>query len=316
MIDARPRPSRRPLLPARTTKLMTLDDAVALVRPGSSLAFGGAVHANRPAAFVRALIRAGTGDLVLNPSPGSGWDVDLLVGCGRVRKTVLPMVTMAEHGLAPSFRGAAESGEIETKYIDTMSMIAAYLAAAYGHPFHLIRGLEGTDIVEDPEIYDILVDSAGGRHRAVRALSPDVAVLHVEEADEYGNVRHRRGRVLDVMLARAAKKLIVQAERIVPNAEVRKDPGRTTIPAHQVTGVVHTPFGAHPTACADYQTDDAHLRAYARAAEARRRGDAAAYEEYLATYVLGPKDEAAYHVAVGGATTEQRLREAMRGTHD
>lgn len=315
MIDPRPRAPEAGL-PTRTTKLMTLDEAVAHVRPGSSLAFGGAVHANRPAAFVRALIRSGTGDLVLNPSPGSGWDVDLLIGCGRVRKTVLPMVTLADHGLAPSFRGAAESGEIETKYIDTMSMIAAYLAGAYGHPFHLIRGLEGTDIVEDPEIYDVLVDSEGNRHRAVRALTPDVAVLHVEEADEFGNVRHKRGRVLDVMLARAARTVIVQAETIVPNAEVRKDPGRTTIPAHQVTGVVHTPFGAHPTACAEYQTDDEHLRAYARAAEARRRGDPAAYDEYLATYVLGPTDEAGYHAAVGGAATEQRLREAMRGTHD
>lgn len=295
---------------------MTMDEAVALVRPGSSLALGGAVHAGRPAAFVRALIRAGTGDLVLNPSPGSGWDVDLLIGCGRVRKTVLPMVTMAEHGLAPSFRGAAEAGEIETKYIDTMSMVAAYLAAAYGHPYHLIRGLEGTDMVEDPEIYEILTDSQGNRHRAVRALAPDVAVLHVEEADEYGNVRHRRGRVLDVMLARAARAVVVQAEQIVPNAEVRRDPGRTTIPAHHVTGVVHAPFGAHPAACADYQTDDEHLRAYARAAEARRRGDPAAFEEYLATYVLGPTDESAYHAAVGGAATEQRLREAMRGTHD
>jgi glutaconate CoA-transferase, subunit A len=295
---------------------MALADAVALVEPGSTLAFGGAIHANRPAAFVRELLRAGTGDLVLHASPGSGWDVDLLIGCGRVRKTVLPMVTLADHGLAPSFRGAAEAGEIETKYIDTMSVIAAYLAGSYGHPFHLIRGLEGTDIVDDPEIYEVLTDTQGGTHRAVRAMTPDLAVLHVEEADEFGNVRHRRGRVLDVVLARAARRVIVQAETIIPNAEVRNDPGRTTIPAHQVTGVVHAPFGAHPTACAEYQTDEEHLRAYARAAEARRKGDPAAYEDYLATYVFGPKDRAQYHAAVGGAETEERLREAMRGTHD
>jgi glutaconate CoA-transferase, subunit A len=300
---------------SRRSKLTTSTEAVALVEPGSTLAFGGAVHANRPAAFVRALIRQGTGDLVLYASPGSGWDVDLLIGCGRVRKTVLPMVTLADHGLAPSFRGAAESGEIETKYIDTMSVIAAYLAAAYGHPFHLIRGLEGTDIVDDPEIYEVLTDSQGGRHRAVRALSPDVAVLHVEEADEFGNVRHARGRVLDVMLARAAKRTIVQAEHIVSNAEVRRDPVRTTIAAQHVHAVVEAPFGAHPTACAEYQTDDHHLAFYARAAEARRRGDPAAYDAYLREFVLGPADEKAYYEAVGGAATEERLREAMRGTH-
>jgi glutaconate CoA-transferase, subunit A len=305
----------RPMALARRSKLTTFREAAALVEPGSKLAFGGAIHANRPAGFVRELIRQGTGDLVLYASPGSGWDVDLLIGCGRVRKTVLPMVTMADHGLAPSFRGAAESGEIETKYIDTISVVAAYLAAAYGHPFHLIRSLEGTDIVDDPEIYDVLTDSSGGKHRAVRAMSPDVAVLHVEEADEFGNVRHLRGRVIDVMLARAAKRTVVQAERIVANAEVRRDPGRTTIPAQYIHAVVEAPFGAHPTACAEYQTDDEHLRAYARAAEARRLGEPAAYDEYVRTYVLGPADEKAYHAAVGGEPTESRLREAMRGSH-
>ncbi|MBM3677017.1 MAG: CoA transferase subunit A [Actinobacteria bacterium] len=299
----------------RRSKLATMEEVVALVEPGSTLAFGGAVHANRPAAFVRALIRRGTGELVLNASPGSGWDVDLLVGCGRVGKTVLPMVTMAEHGLAPCFRGAAEAGEIETAYIDTMSVVAAYLAGAYGHPFHFIRGLEGTDIVDDPEFYDVLTDSSGGRHRAVRAMTPDVGVLHVEEADEFGNVRHARGRVLDVMLARAAKRTVVQAERIVSNAEVRRDPIRTTIAAQYVHAVVETPFGAHPTACAEYQTDDDHLRAYAQAAEARRRGEPEAYDAYLQQYVLGPRDESGYREAIGGAETERRLREAMRGSH-
>jgi glutaconate CoA-transferase subunit A len=117
------------------------------------------------------------------------------------------------------------------------------------------------------------------------------------------------------MLARAAKRVVVQAERIVSNAEVRRDPGRTSIPGMHVDHVVEAPFGAHPTACADYQTDDDHLRAYVRAAEARRRGDAAAYEEYLQTFVFGPADAAAYLTAVGGAATETRLREAMRGSH-
>jgi len=184
-----------------------------MVEPGMSIALGGANNANRPAAFVRALIRRGTGELVLYPSPGSGWDADLLIGSRLVRKTVLPMVTMGELGLAPSFRRAVEEGELEAAYLEAMSRVAAYLAGAYGHPFHLIRSLEGTDIVEDPEFFELLTDSAGNSHRAVRALNPDLCVLHVEEADEFGNVRHARGRVMDVLAARAARRTIVQAER-------------------------------------------------------------------------------------------------------
>src|SRR5207249_8402896 len=119
---------------ARASKLTTLEEAVALVEPGMSVAFGGAVHANRPAAFVRALVRRAPGKIVLYPSPGSGWDADLLIAVGLVERTVIPMVTMAELGLSPSFRGAVEAGELQAHYLDAMSRVAAYLAGAYGHP--------------------------------------------------------------------------------------------------------------------------------------------------------------------------------------
>jgi glutaconate CoA-transferase subunit A len=280
-----------------------------------SVAFGGAVHANRPAAFVRALVRRAPGKIVLHPSPGSGWDADLLIAVGLVERTLIPMVTMAELGLSPSFRGAVESGELRAHYLDAMSRVAAYLAGAYGHPYHLIGSLEGTDIVEDAELFEVLTDSQGVEHRAVRALNPDLCVLHVEEADEFGNVRHARGRVMDVLAARAARRTVVQAERIVSNEEVRRDPHRTTISGQYVQAVVEAPFGAHPTACADYQADTEHLRGYVRAAEARRRGDGAAFDEYLERFVTGPQDERAYREAVGGEETERRLREEMHGSH-
>ena len=77
--------------------------------------------------------------------------------------------------------------------------------------------------------------------------------------------------------------------------------------------MIEAPFGAHPTATAEYQADTEHLRAYVRAAEARRRGDPAPFEEYLTRFVRGPADERAYYEAVGGRATEQRLREEMSG---
>jgi len=289
---------------------------VSLVEPGSSLALGGAVHANRPAAFVRELVRRGTGQLVLHASPGAGWDVDLLIACGLVRKTVVPMVTLGELGLAPSFRLAVETGEIEAAYTDAMSRTAAYLAAAYGHPFHLIGSLEGTNLVDDPELFDVLTDSDGNAHRAARAVSPDLCVLHVEEADEYGNVRHARGRVMDVLAARASRRTVVVADRLVSNRTVRAEPHRTTIPSQYVQVVVECPFGAHPTATGEYQADIEHLRLYAHAAEQRRRGDAAAFGTYLDRYVTGPSDELDYREAIGGEAVEQRLREELRASHD
>jgi glutaconate CoA-transferase subunit A len=296
---------------ARRSKLSTLSQVVGLVQEGASLALGGVVHTNRPAAFVRELVRQRRGPVELHSSPGSGWDVDLLIAVGLVTRTVLPMVTMAQHGLAPSFRAAAESGRIETAYLDAMSQIAGYLAGSYGHPFHLIASVEGTDIPADSSLFDVLTDSDGRRHRAVRAIVPDLCVVHVEEADEYGNVRHQRGRGADPLMVRAAKQTVVTAERIVSNAEIRRNPHLTTIPGNLVAHVVEAPMGAHPTATAEYNADEAHIAQYWQAAEALRRGDRDPFDAYLHSFVLGPRSDAAYLAAVGGEARLAELRREM-----
>jgi glutaconate CoA-transferase subunit A len=295
----------------RGSKLASAAEAVRFVEAGHSVALGGVVHTNRPAVFVRELVRLGRGPVVLLSSPGSGWDADLLIAAGLVTRTVLPMVTMAQHGLAPSFRAAAEAGQIETAYMDAMSQLAGYLAGGYGHPFHLIGSVEGTDIVHDEALFDVLTDSSGGKHRAVRAITPDLCVLHVEEADEFGNVRHKRGRGADVLMARAARRTVVFTDRVVSNADVRRNPHLTTIPGNLVSLVIEAPFGAHPSATAEYNADEAHLARYWHAAEARRRGNADELDAYLEEFVFGPADHAAYRELIGGAELERRLRKEM-----
>jgi glutaconate CoA-transferase, subunit A len=293
---------------ARSSKLCEADSLLADLRPGMSVALGGAVHTNRPADFVRALAKRGVGDLVLMSSPGSGWDADLLIACGQVAEAYLPMVTFGELGLAPSYRAAVERGEIKAHEFDAMSLVAAYLAGAYRHPFHLILSLEGTDIPKDPNLFLTVTDGQGGTFTAVRALRPDVCVLHVEEADEFGNCRHASGPINDVQLARASATTYLQAERIIPNAEIRKDPHRTTIEGRWIAGVVHAPYGAHPTATSFYTSDDPHLAAYHKAAAARVRGEPEAFERYLEQFVREPATPADYLDAIGG---EDRMRELV-----
>jgi glutaconate CoA-transferase subunit A len=297
----------------RASKLTSLAEAVDRLSPGDGLALGGVLDANRPAAFVRAVIRRGIGDLTLYSAPGSGWDADLLIGAGLVRRAMLPMVTMTPFGAAPSFRAAAEAGEIEAPPLDAMTLVAGYQAAAAGLPFQLLASVAETDIAADPELFEALTDRAGRRHLAARALAPDLCVLCVEEADEFGNVRHRHGRVADLLMARAARRTVVLTERLVPNATVRAEPRRTTVPGTLVEAVVEAPFGAHPTSTGDYGPDYEHLRAYHGAAEARRRGDDTAYRRYLEEFVTGPEDEPAYLEAIGGEPALERLRAAVAG---
>jgi glutaconate CoA-transferase, subunit A len=291
----------------RRTKVTTLSEAVDRISEGSCLALGGVLHVNRPAAAVREIARRRIGDLTLTSSPGSGWDADLLIGLGLVSRAILPMVTFGEIGMAPSFRHAVESGQLDAPYFDAMSQVAAYLAASYGHPYHFISSLDSTDIVRDNDLFDAVIDTAGQEHRVVKSLVPDVCILHVEEVDPYGNVRHLKGRVADPLMAMASRSTIVFADRIVAPEQVLMEPARTTISGQWVDAVVEVPYGAHPAATATYREDEEHLRAYHRAAEARRKGDSSEFDAYVAQFVDDPTDHDDYLSAVSTSADLEHL---------
>jgi glutaconate CoA-transferase subunit A len=257
--------------------------------------------------FVREVARRRIGGLTVSGAPGAGWDVDLLIGLGLVRKVLLAVVTLAPIGMAPSFRGAVENGEVEAPVVDAMSLTSAYIAGGYRHPYHLIRTVEGTNLPQHSGLHEILTDSRGVEHRAVRAIRPDVGILHVEEADEFGNVRHRHSPMSDILIARAAEHTVVFADRIIANSVTRAEPHRTTIPAHFVDAVVEAPFGAHPTGTALYRSDTEHLQLYHSVAERRRLGDARPYDDYIRTFVDTASTWAAYHAAIGGERLESEL---------
>lgn len=81
---------------------------------------------------------------------------------------------------------------------------------------------------------------------AVRALKPDVAIVHVQRADEFGN-SHLWGNLgVAVDGTRASRRVIVVAEEIVAPEVIASDPNRTLIPGFLVSAVVHEPWGGAP----------------------------------------------------------------------
>jgi glutaconate CoA-transferase subunit A len=95
------------------------------------------------------------------------------------------------------------------------------------------------------------------------ALYPDVAVIHVHEADVYGNARIRGTTIADQTLARAAKRIILTAERIIPNDEIRSRPASTNIPYYAVDAVCEAPYGSYPANMPYlYYSDEDHLKTW------------------------------------------------------
>lgn len=279
----------------RSSKVVTLEHALDKVPDGTMLAIGGLWFHNVPSAAVRALVRRGVRDLTLLSAPPSSYDSDLLIGAGAVRRAYLAHVSFEHLGLAPNFRRAVERGTVELLECDEATLLGGLMATLEGLPEHPIVSLKGTDHLRTSPLARTHVTADGSPVVVPPALRPDVALLHAQEADPYGNVRSLGTPFCDPVLAKAADHVIVTVERIVSNEEIRSDPHRTTLPGHLVDAVVEVPFGAHPCASHGcYPHDEEHLRAYVAAGA---RGE---FDRYLTEYITEPATHEQYLTAVGG----------------
>lgn len=281
------------------SKLTTLEQALAPVASGSTLALGGALLRRQPNAAVRHLIRHGVTDLTV-----LGWvsttAVDLLAAAGALRRFEGAYAGMFSYGLAVNFRRGVESGHIEVRDFSESAMVARYRAASAGLPFYPSQALLGSDIARhNPEqIREISCPFTGKRMHAVAAAESDFTIIHGYMGDEYGNVQWpivRDSDDIDQMMASAAKRLIVTVERIVPAEQIVRQPTLTYIPGSWVEAIVEVPYGAHPIACdAFYDEDQAHLADYMRRCKTSEGA-----QRYLKEFVLSMRSHEEYLAAIG-----------------
>lgn len=239
--------------------------------PGATVALGGGWFANHPMAAVRELIRAGRDDLHAISLLGS-IDVDLLIAAGALRHLTFSMVTLEAFGLAANFRRAVQDGSLPITEISALSLQIAIEAAAHRVPFLPLRGPIGSDLVaRHPDVYGTAQASFDDSEPVpvVRAIRPDVALLHATRCDDRGNAQYDGTFAMDVELARAADCVIVTCEEIVPTEQIAADSSLTRIPGLLVDAVVEAPFGAHPCShVPNYAQDAWKLLDYQKAAVA------------------------------------------------
>lgn len=229
------------------SKIITLREAVELVRPGDILALGGMTLYRRPVAFVRELLRQRVGELTLLELTG-GFESDLLVGAGLVRRVRTCYFGLETFGLAPMFTRLASSGGLEV-IEETEATIAFGLRATLaGVGFMPGQGLLGTDILAvRPDIELVTCPYTKRQLVAFPALRPDVAVVHCQIADRNGNARLLGNKAIDRDIALTANRTVLTAERIVDSpADLG---GEIDLLGARVTAVVEAPGGAKPTSC-------------------------------------------------------------------
>jgi len=285
------------------SKLVSLADAAALIPSGASLTIGGSIIRRSPVALIRELIRQGKSGFTVLAYP-AGFTTDLLAGAGAVDRVEAVYEGLFQFGFSYNFRRGVESGAIDIRDFSEVAMAARFRAAAAGVPFMPTDALLGTGMAKyNPEQVKEITDPFSGRKlHAVPAAESDFTLLHGYTADEYGNVQFpiaRDADDLDPVMAKAAKRLIVTVEKIVPHSEILKTPNLTYIPHTWVEAIVEVPFGAHPLSCDGYyDEDEAHMDDYQRLMRAED------FASYSARYITGPADHAEY---LATALTPERI---------
>ena len=280
----------------RKSRVLEVEEAVSSLIPGKSesLWVGGMHMHNVPMALVRECIRQGKRFETLYAGPSASLAADLLIGAGLVERVVCGYIGFEHMGMAPAFRRAVEGGaSIEVIEADSGSLVLALQAGAWGQSFAVLPpGLENTSLpMESPEFYKRVEDPFAGGHRfAVEAVRPAIALIHCQQADEFGNGIFKGSRFVDRLLGLAADVVIMQVEGVIDNNQVLKYPLQTGLPGFRASAVVQLNFGCHPTSSHRYYNyDDVHLRLYLQAA-ATQDG----FDEYLEEYVMKPSDQEDY----------------------
>jgi glutaconate CoA-transferase subunit A len=136
-------------------------------------------------------------------------------------------------------------------------------------------GLAGSDLTKVSGFATMRDPYGGGEVVVIPPIKPDVALIHVQEADEEGNLRILGSPYEDVLLAKASARIVATAERIVPRQRFVEQPELTALPGFLVDTVVEAPRGAWPTSCAgDYGYDKDFLTSYVAAAKTEEGFDA------------------------------------------
>jgi glutaconate CoA-transferase subunit A len=286
------------------SKVVSLHDAIAReVSDGVSIAMGCALESLIPFAAGYEIIRQGRKDLTL-VGPISDMQFDQLIGAGCVKKIIASWVGNVAAGLGHNYRRAAESAiphVIEIEEHSNFTIGLALQAGATGVPFLPTKTVRGSDFANGTQYSRVTCPFTGEELLAVRALRPDLTILHVQRSDRDGNAHLWGNFGVAREAAFAARRVILTCEEIVEHEVILADPNRTVIPEFIVSSVVHLPLGSHPSPTQGYsRRDDDFYFDYHNATRTRE-----GFEGWLNRFVYEIADHAGFLELLGAERVEK-----------
>jgi glutaconate CoA-transferase subunit A len=285
-------------------QIVSLSEAVSdLIGDGDTVALEGFTHLI-PFAAGHEIIRQRRRDLTLvRMTPDLVYDQ--MIGMGCARKLVFSWGGNPGVGSLHRFRDAVENGwpgPLELEEHSHAGMANRYVAGASGLPFAVLRGYTGTGLTgQTAGIAPITCPFTGEVLTAVRALRPDVTVVHAQRADRAGNVQIWGITGIQKEALLAARRSLVTVEEIVGELDDR--PGAMVLPTWAVSYVATAPGGSHPSYTHGYSERDNDF--YVRWDAVSRNRDA--FRRWMEENVLAAKrpEEKRNGAPAPAAMTEQ-----------
>lgn len=288
-----------------TDKRTTVKEAVEKFIPdGSYLAIGG-FGANRiPTSILHEILRQRRKNLgFLGHTSTHDFQI-LCAGNCIDRVDAAYIVGLEARGLSPNARRVMESGKVKVTEWTNYALTVRLRAAAEGVSFGIARCMLGTDTLKMSAAKVIECPFTKKKYVALPAVWPDVAAIHVHEADIYGNCHIRGISIADLELARAARHVIITTERLVGNHAIRLNPTRTVIPFYLVDAVIEVPYGSYPGNMAyEYFSDEEHLKQWLEVEK-----DPDEFAKFLDKYIYNVATFEEYLELCGGIAKMKELR--------
>jgi glutaconate CoA-transferase subunit A len=240
---------------ALADKRMSEQEAVErFVSDGDYVSYDTNIWRRGPGSLLREVIRQRRRDLWI-AAKFSAHDATLLTAAGCVSKIDVGWMEVGR-----VITEAMHAGRVKLYEWTNGALAYRHLAGALGVPFLPMRYLGGTDVFRHSGARLIEDPYTGEAVCIVPAVNPDVALIHVNECDMYGNARVFGPGLAPVETALASKRVILSTEKIIDPDDIRKQPAATTIPYYVVDAVVAAPFGCYPGSVPGvYRADLEHL---------------------------------------------------------
>jgi glutaconate CoA-transferase subunit A len=242
---------------AEPAGIVPLREAIATnVHDGDTVALEGFTHLI-PFAAAHEIARQGRRHLTLvRMTPDLVYDQ--LIGLGCADEIVFSYGGNPGVGSLHRLRDAVENHWPHSLTVHEHShagLANAYSAGAAALPFGILRGYRGTDLERQRDIVQtVTCPFTGVELAAVRAIRPDVTVIHAQLADRDGNVMLWGITGVQREAVLAAQRAIVTVEEVVDEFPERT--GAVILPSWVLSAVCVVPGGAWPSYAAGYSTRD------------------------------------------------------------